>query len=196
MFENLTNKDIAILVLFFVILIVLWFNRIWRRKHNKEPGLKEIIEAAQGRDFNAEMQEQESENLENPKNQESSAEQKNPQEDFQKSVEKSAKNSATQTNQTQNFDYEKEFFARTQNGEKSVLLKVVPSLQECKILQSVLYSAGIPSFAQTEKLSGIFGNTSGLPNTMFSVKLNVLESDQNSAQEILNSKSSESETEE
>ncbi len=186
MFENLTNKDIAILILFFVILIVLWINRIWRRKHNKEPGLKEIVEAAKGRDFNAEMQKSESENSEN---QENSAE----QESSQKSAEKSAKTSAAQTNQAQNFDYEKEFFERTQNGEKSVLLKVVPSLQECKILQSVLYSAEIPSFAQTEKLSGIFGNTSGLPNTIFSVKLNVLESDQKSAQEILESKSLETE---
>lgn len=194
MFENLTNKDIAILVLFFVILIILWINRIWRRKHNKEPGLKEIVEAARGRDFNAEMQE--SENAENSKSQESSAEQENPQENFQKSAEKSAKNFAAQTNQTQNFDYEKEFFERTQNGEKSVLLQVVPSLQKCKIMQSVLYSAGIPSFAQTEKLSGIFGNTSGLPDTMFSVKLNVLESDQKTAQEILESKETEIQSEE
>lgn len=188
MFENLTNKDIAILILFFVILIILWINRIWRRIHNKEPGLKEIIEAAQGRDFNAEMQE--SENAENSDGQKIFGESENPN----KTENSSEQNLSAYSDRKSELNYEKEFFSRTENGEKAVLLQTVSSLQKCKILQSLLYSAGIPSFAQTEKLSGIFGNTSGLPDTMFSVKLNVLESDKETARQILESKEIETET--
>ncbi len=156
MIENLSNKDIAVLILFFVLLILLWISRIWRRMHNKEPGLKEIVEAAKGRDFNAENKEGGNE------------------------IEKDS-------------SYEKEFFKRTQAGENSVLLETISSMQKCKIIQSLLFSAGIPSYAETQNLSGIFGNTSGLPDTMFSVKLNVLEKDEQSAREILNSSELEQE---
>ena len=158
MTETLSNKDIAVLILFFVLLILLWISRIWRRIHKKEPGLKEIVEAARGRDFNAENKES---------------------------------GDATEENSS----YEKNFFKRTQDGENSVVLETISSMQKCKIVQSLLYSAGIPSYAETQNLSGIFGNTSGLPDTMFSVKLNVLEKDEQTARELLNSSELEDEVE-
>lgn len=82
-------------------------------------------------------------------------------------------------------DYEKEFFERAQNGEKSQVLLTIASQQDCAIIRSLLHADGIPSYVEGEHMNNIYGGISGTMVTVVGIKLYILCSDYEKAVEII-----------
>lgn len=82
-------------------------------------------------------------------------------------------------------NYEKDFFQRTQAGEKSQLLMSLASQQDCLMLRSLLYSEGIPSYVEGEHMNNVYGGISGTMTTVVAIKLYILCADYDKALEII-----------
>lgn len=82
-------------------------------------------------------------------------------------------------------DFEKEFFARTEKGEKSQLLLSLASLQDCMLLRSLLHADGIPSHVEGEHMNNIYGGLTGTMTSVVAIKLYILCSDYDKAVEII-----------
>ena len=82
-------------------------------------------------------------------------------------------------------DFEKEFFARTENGEKSQLLLSLASLQDCMLLRSLLHADNIPSHVEGEHMNNIYGGLTGTMTSVVATKLYILCSDYDKAVEII-----------
>ena len=82
-------------------------------------------------------------------------------------------------------NYEKDFFQRTQAGEKSQLLMSLASQQDCLMLRSLLYSEGISSYVEGEHMNNVYGGISGTMTTVVAIKLYILCADYDKALEII-----------
>lgn len=82
-------------------------------------------------------------------------------------------------------DFEKEFFARTEAGEKSQLLLSLASLQDCILLRSLLHADGIPSHVEGEHMNNIYGGLTGTMTSVVATKLYILCADYDKAVEII-----------
>lgn len=82
-------------------------------------------------------------------------------------------------------DFEKDFFARTEQGEKSQLLLSMASLQDCILLRSLLFSEGIPTHVEGEHMNNIYGGLTGTMTSVVATKLYILCSDYDKAVEII-----------
>ncbi len=81
-------------------------------------------------------------------------------------------------------NYEKEFFARIEKGEKSVLFLTLGNSGDLNLIRSMLYADEVPSYAEGEHMNNIYGGISGTMESVVAVKLYVLEADYERAKEI------------
>jgi len=83
-------------------------------------------------------------------------------------------------------DFEKEFFERTEKGEKSQVLLSLASLQDCVLLRSLLFADGIPTHVEGEHMNNIYGGITGTMTSVVATKLYILCSDYDKAVDIIN----------
>lgn len=74
-------------------------------------------------------------------------------------------------------DFSKDLFFETAKGEEYQVLAKIPSQAETGLIQSILHSAGIPSYSELDYSSGIFGSATNVMSSMSSSKLYVLKKD-------------------
>ena len=82
-------------------------------------------------------------------------------------------------------DFEKEFFARTEAGEKAQLFMTLASNSDCSIIRSLLYADGIPSYVEGEHMNNIYGGITGTMTTVVAIKLYIMCKDYPRAVEII-----------
>ncbi len=82
-------------------------------------------------------------------------------------------------------DFEKEFFERTQAGEKSQLLASLAAQQDCAVIRSLLQADNIPSYIEGEHMNNVYGGITGTMTSVVAIKLYVLCSDYEKAYEII-----------
>ena len=82
-------------------------------------------------------------------------------------------------------DFEKDFFAAIEQGEKSQLLVSLASTQDCMLLRSLLFAEGIPSHVEGEHMNNIYGGITGSMTSVVATKIYILCSDYDDAVEII-----------
>lgn len=82
-------------------------------------------------------------------------------------------------------DFEKDFFARTEQGEKSQILLSLASVQDCVLIRSLLYADGIPSHVEGEHMNNIYGGITGTMTSVVATKVYILCSDYDKAVDII-----------
>ena len=82
-------------------------------------------------------------------------------------------------------DFSKEFFIRSQNGEKSQYFLNVSSPQDCSFIRSILYSEGIPSLVDFSHMNALYGVRAGVENMVRFNRISILCNDYDEAFEIL-----------
>lgn len=96
-----------------------------------------------------------------------------------KESEKSDKNTENED------DFSKDFFIRSQNGEKSQYFLNVSSPQDCSFIRSILYSEGIPSLVDFSHMNALYGVRAGVENMVRFNRISILCNDYDEAFEIL-----------
>lgn len=85
-------------------------------------------------------------------------------------------------NELDNFD--KEYFSRIDAGEKCQQFLSIGGQQDCALIQSLLYSQGIPSYVENQNINRIYGaNTAAV--SAFAMKLYILTADYDEAYRIV-----------
>ena len=82
-------------------------------------------------------------------------------------------------------DFSLGFFEGTQMGKKHQVFVRTSSPQDAGMIQSLLYSSGISSYSQFEHVTGVFGNTEGMSDSLFASKIQILEEQYDDAFQIL-----------
>ena len=82
-------------------------------------------------------------------------------------------------------DFEKDFFARTQSGEKSQLFMTVATAGESTMIRSLLFADGIPSHSEGEHMNNIYGGITGSMAAVVAVRIYILCSDYERAVDII-----------
>ena len=82
-------------------------------------------------------------------------------------------------------DFEKDFFARTQSGEKSQLFMTVATAGESTMIRSLLFADGIPSHSEGEHMNNIYGGITGSMAAVVAVRIYILCSDYERAVDIV-----------
>lgn len=86
---------------------------------------------------------------------------------------------------SENQDFEKDFFARTQAGEKSQLFMTVATAGESTMIRSLLFADGIPSHAEGEHMNNIYGGITGSMAAVVAVRIYIICSDYERALDII-----------
>lgn len=82
-------------------------------------------------------------------------------------------------------DFEEAFFARCQQGEEEQHFLNLASQQDAAILQSLLYSADIPSRIDSDIMNKIYGGTASAATGIFCIRLYILQNDYDAALAIV-----------
>ena len=82
-------------------------------------------------------------------------------------------------------DFEKDFFARSEAGEKAQLFMTLASNSDCSVIRSLLYADGIPSYVEGEHMNNIYGGITGTMSTVVAIKLYIMCKDYSRAVEII-----------
>ena len=82
-------------------------------------------------------------------------------------------------------DFEEAFFARCQQGEAEQHFLNLASQQDAAILQSLLYSADIPSRIDSDIMNKIYGGTASAATGIFCIRLYILQNDYDGALNIV-----------
>lgn len=82
-------------------------------------------------------------------------------------------------------DFEKNYFERIENGEKSQQFLLLGGQQDCSLIRSLLAADNIPSYVENENINRIYGGTPTAVTGVFALKLFILVNDYDNAYEIV-----------
>lgn len=82
-------------------------------------------------------------------------------------------------------NFEEKFYERVKQGEQYQLFIKISSKQDCVMIRSMLVSAEIPTYTESEHMNGVYGGFSGTVNTVFAIRLFILVDDYEEAYQIV-----------
>lgn len=87
---------------------------------------------------------------------------------------------------SENLDnFDQEFLSRVSDGEPYQLFLSIGGQQECALIQSLLYSEGIPSYVENQNFNRFYGGAPTAMTAVFSIKLYILSKDYDDAYKIV-----------
>lgn len=81
-------------------------------------------------------------------------------------------------------NYEENFFKSVQAGKDYQHFMNIGSQNDCMFIRSMLYSMGIPTYIEGDKMNMIYGTTANLLTSLFNIKLYILVDDYDEALEV------------